>query len=62
MSKKSLTPEEKLTVAYAHIVHGVKQHVLAMIYGVNSGRIAEAVIAVREGLGMVKPTSDEGDE
>lgn len=45
--KTSLAPDEKLRVAFAHIVLGVDQHVLAAMYGVNPGRVAEAVTQVR---------------
>jgi hypothetical protein len=62
MIKKSLTPEEKLTVAYVYLIHHVDQHVLAMIYGVNAGRIAEAVSLVRNCVGIFKESSDEADE
>lgn len=45
--KKSLTPNEVLIVANAALVSGVFQHHLAAMYGVDSGRIAEAVVAIR---------------
>jgi hypothetical protein len=43
----SLTPEQILRVANAHILDGIDQHKLASLFGVNQGRIAEAVGAVR---------------
>ena len=42
----SLTPEEILRVAHAHLVLGIEQHHLASIMGVNSGRINEACRAI----------------
>lgn len=48
--KTALAPDEKLRVAFAHMVLGVDQHTLAAMYGVNSGRVAEAVTAVRQAL------------
>jgi hypothetical protein len=45
--KTALTPTERLTVAYLHIVMGVDQHLLASMYRVNPGRIADAVKAAR---------------
>ena len=50
IGKTALTPDEKLRVASAHLLSGVDQHVLASIFGVNPGRIAEAVTAVRAAL------------
>ena len=49
--KTQLTPREKLKVAYFHDVRGVAQHVLADMFEVNSGRIAEAIAKVREATG-----------
>jgi len=50
--KTALTFEEKITVAWAHHVQGVDQHVLAALMGVNQGRIAEACTAVRTAVQM----------
>jgi peptide subunit release factor RF-3 len=47
MSKKSLTPEEVLMVAHGAITYGISQHHIAGMYGVDSGRVAEAVVAMR---------------
>lgn len=52
MRQAALTAEEKLRVAHAYLVYGVEQHVLAMLFGVNSGRIAEAVREVRLACGF----------
>lgn len=56
-TKTSLTPEEKLKAAYLYEVRGVEQHLLADIFGVNAGRIADAVKSVRKAVGM-EPGSD----
>lgn len=52
--KTALTPREKLKAAYMHDVRGVAQHILADMFEVNAGRIAEAVTAVRKATGAVK--------
>lgn len=44
--KTSLTPEERIKAAYLHIVRGIAQHDVAVAFGVNQGRIAEAVAAI----------------
>ena len=49
-SKKALTFEQRITVAWAHYVRGIQQHDLAAIYDVNSGRISEACTAVKEAV------------
>jgi len=46
--KGALEQHEVLIIAYAHLISGVDQQVLAAIYGVNQGRISEAVTVVRE--------------
>jgi hypothetical protein len=45
--KAKLTPKEKLTCAYYCIVRGITQHDMAGVYGVNPGRVAEAITAVK---------------
>jgi hypothetical protein len=52
---KSLSPEEKLRVAHAHIINRIEQHHIASLFGVNSGRVAEAVAAVRKAVGIPNP-------
>jgi predicted transcriptional regulator len=42
----SLTPEQVLRVAVAHLQNGIDQHHLAQLMGVNQGRINEAVKAL----------------
>lgn len=50
--KTELTPREKLKVAYFYLVRGVAQHVLADMFEVNAGRVAEAVEDVRAAVKM----------
>ena len=50
--KTELTPEEKLRAAYAHIVGGVDQHVIAALFAVNPGRVNEAIMAVKRAIEM----------
>jgi hypothetical protein len=52
IQKTSLTPQEKLRAASAHLLDGIDQHKIAFIYGVNPGRVAEAVSSVRHALGF----------
>lgn len=58
-TKGALTPEEKLKAAAAHDLLGVAQHHLAFIFGVNQGRINEAIKEVREATGMNETTSEQ---
>jgi hypothetical protein len=47
--KKSLTAQEVLMVAYAHLICGVDQAVLSSVFGgINPGRINEAITVVRD--------------
>lgn len=46
--KTALSPREVVQVAHAHLVCGIDQHALAAMFGVNAGRIAEAVGVMRE--------------
>ena len=46
-TKTALTPEERITVAWAHYVKGIHQHTLAALFNVNAGRVAEACVAIR---------------
>jgi hypothetical protein len=62
MRQASLSAEEKLRAAHAYLVYGVEQHVLAMIFGVNSGRIAEAVKEVRIACGFEMKVEGSGDD
>lgn len=55
--KTSLEPLEKLKAAYAHEIHGVSQHAIASLYGVNQGRIADAIASVRKAVGLTPDIS-----
>lgn len=46
-----LTPHEKLRVAFGHLCLDIDQHRLAALYGVNPGRVADAITAVRHAIG-----------
>jgi hypothetical protein len=50
--KSALTPAEKIKVAAAHDVFGIDQHALAFIFGVNQGRIAEAINEIHKAAGF----------
>jgi hypothetical protein len=49
--KGALTPQEKIKVAYFHLLRGVAQQTLADMFDVNGGRVAEAVADVRKAVG-----------
>lgn len=51
-SKQHLTPDEKLEVAYWHLLRGYPQHDLAAMYHVNQGRVSDAITSIRECVGM----------
>lgn len=48
--KTALTFEEKITVAFMHYVRGIDQQDLAMLYGINMGRVNEACKAIQAAL------------
>ena len=52
MNKTNLTPEEKLRAACAHLLDGIDQHKIAFIYGVNPGRVSEAIMDARKIFGF----------
>lgn len=56
--KTALTPDEKIKAAYLHEVMGVDQHILAAAYGVNPGRVNEALRDIRSAIGLIH--DDEG--
>lgn len=45
--KKSLSPEDVVRIAFAHLLCDVHQHTLASMWGMDSGRVAEAIVAMR---------------
>lgn len=46
--KTKLEPHEVLMIAHAHLICGIDQHLLAAMFAINHGRIAEAVVVMRE--------------
>lgn len=50
--KSDLTHDEKLRAAYAYLINGVAQHHIAALYGVNQGRVSEAVAMTAKALGF----------
>ena len=59
--KTALTPSEKLRVVAGYDLMGIDQHKLAFLFGVNQGRIAEAISDVRNAL-TTKSDDDEQTE
>lgn len=57
--KANLEPLEKLKAAYMHDVLGVDQHIISAFFGINSGRVNEAIRDVRQAIGLTRnpPTS-----
>jgi hypothetical protein len=53
--KTQLTPDEKLRAAHAHLILGVDQAIIAMLFGVNLGRVNEAVMEVRKSVNGPAP-------
>jgi hypothetical protein len=51
-TKTELTYDEKLKAAHAYLINGIPQHHIASMYGVNPGRVSEAVAAVSTALGF----------
>jgi hypothetical protein len=52
MSEASLTSEQKLRVSVAVLCDHVDQHAIAQLFGVNVGRVNEAVQAARVAFGF----------
>jgi hypothetical protein len=48
--KTSLTFEERITAAFMHYVRDIDQQDIAMLYGVNMGRVNEACVAIRNAV------------
>ena len=46
--KTALTFEEKITAAFMHYVRQIDQQDIAMMYGVNIGRVNEACNVIRK--------------
>ena len=49
-AKANLEPLEKLKAAYLHDVLGVDQHIISAFFGINSGRVNEAIRDVRQAI------------
>jgi hypothetical protein len=58
--KSDLTHDEKLRAAHANLINGVAQHHIAALYGVNQGRVSEAVALVAKACGY--PDKNDGKE
>lgn len=59
--KGDLTPKQRLKAAYFYLCRGIAQQELAALFGVNGGRIAEAVTAARKAFEFNKE-EDNGEE
>jgi len=60
--KTDLTPEEKILAAYLYECRGVAQQVLADVFGVNQGRINEALTAIRRAAGAAPVQPEENGQ
>jgi hypothetical protein len=58
LHRTALTPSEKLRAAVAVLIEGVPQHVVAALFGVNPGRVAEAVTTIRQTLNWPEKKDD----
>ena len=47
MPKVSFTPDEVIQIAHGHLIGGIHQHLLASMFAMDSGRVAEVVVALR---------------
>lgn len=54
IGQASLSPEDKLKAAYYHLVGGLDQHIIAGMFFINPGRVAEAIKDVRVAIGWKK--------
>lgn len=52
MANGKLSPEQKVRAAYLVLCEGIGQTQVASAYGVNSGRVNEAVKAVEKATGF----------
>ena len=53
--KTALTPEEKITAAFMHFVRHVEVQDIAMMYGINMGRVSEACNHIGLAVGLRQP-------
>ena len=54
----SLTPEERIKAAYFHFILGMDQALVAHVLATNSGRVAEACMAVKLAVENPKRTRE----
>jgi hypothetical protein len=54
----SLTPEERVKAAYFHFILGMDQALVAHVLATNSGRVAEACMAVKLAVENPKRTRE----
>lgn len=60
--KTALEPFEKLKAAYLHEFMGLDMHTLTVVFGVNQGRIAEAILDIRRAIGAEIEKRDSADQ
>jgi hypothetical protein len=60
--KTMLTPNEKLRAAFGHLCLGIAQHDIAALFGINAGRIAEAVNEIAQVTGHKTARKEEDEE
>jgi hypothetical protein len=60
--KGTLTPREKLKVAFGYFIQGLSQQDLAVQYEVNHGRINEAVKEIGAPLELTEPGYKDNGE
>ena len=64
--KTALAPEEKITAAFMYYVRCIDQQDIAMMYGVNIGRVNEAcreiavAAGIQPGVNIVPKRADHG--
>jgi hypothetical protein len=60
--KTTLTPREKLVSGFFHLIRGIAQQDIAAMYGINQGRVAEAIGELRTALKWPKGEEGSGDD
>ncbi len=60
--KRSLTPQEKIKAAYLHEVRGIQQSDIAVAFEVNIGRVNEALMEIRQAVGLPTPDHKDRDQ
>lgn len=54
-----LTPDERLRVAYGHFILGINKQDLAAVFGVSSGRVTEACVAIKAAMDDPMPLYEQ---